>query len=159
MTPGKLHFVAFQPHEGGFVALLSVEGLVELQENPQHALARAARLYERSVRAMRCMIDDIQGLRSQHRLLPARIVWRLGDRVFRLRDDLAGLSMQIDGVYGHLARDLQVKRKWLEKVVTLRRYLPREDLIPPELNWGSCEKGTGRAAQRLAKGRALARDQ
>jgi len=70
-------------------------------------------------------------------------------------DALAELSLEIDDVYKHLVRDLGAKRKWLEKAIIFRRYLPTQDLIPQSLNWGRCEKGTRRVAERLRDGLPL----
>jgi hypothetical protein len=69
--------------------------------------------------------------------------------VFKLRDDLAELRVQLDDLYAHLTRDVGPKRKWLEKAVILRRYVNAEDIIPPSLNWGRCKDGTKRIAEQL----------
>lgn len=159
MTTGNLAFVSFKPDNGRFVALLPMEQLISSELDPEDLVKQAAPVYERSITKMRCLVAEIQSLRLDHKLLPARKVWQLGDAIFELRDNLQELSLQIDGLYDHLVRDLGVKRKWLEKVVILRRYLPRKDAIPESLNWGRCEKGTRRAAERLQKGLPLGESQ
>ena len=98
------------------------------------------------------MLTEIKNIRANKKPLPARFIWRLGNTIFQLVDDLQKDGFQLDGVYEHLSRDLVVKRKWLEKVIILRRYISKEDLIPETLNWGKCEKGTRKIAENIAKG-------
>lgn len=147
----KLAFVSFEPRDGQFVAFLSMEELISGERDPESVLQEATKLYGRSITKMRFLIAEIQGFRDNHKLLPARKIWQLGDAIFKLREGLQSLSLQLDGLYDHLVRDLGIKRKWLEKVVIFRRYLPEEDAIPESLNWGRCEKGTRRVAERLRK--------
>ena len=156
MTGSKLAFVSFQPGNSGFTAFMSMEELISSERDPEPELRKAIEVYECSITRMRCLVTEIQGLRANHKLLPARKVWQLGDAIFGLRNDLEKLSIQMNGLYNHLVRDLGVKRKWLEKVIIFRRYLPEEDVIPESLNWGRCEKGTRRVAERLRKGLSLA---
>jgi hypothetical protein len=62
---------------------------------------------------------------------------------------LGEAALEIEDLYAHLVRDVGAKRKWLEKAIILRRYVPREDMIPADLNWGRIEKGTRRAAEKI----------
>lgn len=145
-------FVAFEPKDGTFKAFVSMEALLSMEGEPDVTLSQAAKVYELATIDLRSIVSEIQSLRSTHKLTPAREIWRLGNRIFKLKDDLANLSLELDSFYEHLVRDLGVKRKWLEKVVIFRRYLPRESLVPKTLNWGRCEKGTKKAALRLRDG-------
>jgi hypothetical protein len=104
---------------------------------------------------MRIFIKEIQALRNNRKLLPAFKIWQLGNAIFELQHNLNKLFLQLDGLYDHLVRDLGVKRKWLEKVIIFRRYLPDENAIPQSLNWGRCEKGTRLVAEKLRKGLPL----
>ena len=150
MTTSTLGFVSFEPSRGTFRGFLSIHTALEGDSDPE-ALARdAAAVYQRLVGQMRSAVTEINALRSARRHIPARTVWQLGDLVFRLRGELAELGLELDGLYGHLTRDLGVKRKWLEKVVILRRYIDDLSVIPESLNWGRLEKGTARIAQGLA---------
>lgn len=134
------------------MAFLSIDGIISMESDPSSVLQNAADSYSRSIRTMRLLLAEIQAFRKNHTPTPARKIWQLGDTMFGLRDNLEHISLQIDGFYDHLVRDLGVKRKWLEKVVILRRYLVKEELIPSSLNWGRCEKGTRKVAERLLKG-------
>jgi hypothetical protein len=152
VTADKLAFVAFEPGDGQFVALLSIQGLLTGDKDPEAVLRTAAKVYERSILRMKSLVAEIQAHRARRKLVPARKIWHLGDAIFDLTGQLEELSLQMDRLYDHLVRDLGAKRKWLEKVIIFRRYLPDEALIPESLNWGRCEKGTRKAAERLRDG-------
>jgi len=152
MTLDKLSFVSLEPAKGRFRGSLSVEAVLASEGDPEAVLRKATSIYERCLDTIRPILAEIEAARSSPRLVSARAVWRVGDSVFQLRDELEALGLQLDGVYRHLCRDLGVKRKWLEKAIILRRYLPDVALIPQSLNWGRCEKGTRRVAQRLSQG-------
>jgi len=149
VSSDKLAFVSFDPTGDGFRASLSVEGLISMDREPVETLRRASEIYERSVAKMRGLVGEIKSVRTGPRPVPARKVWELGNEIFQLTSGLERLSVQLDGVYKHLVRDLDVKKKWLEKVVILRRYLPHRRAIPKSLCWGRCEKGTRRTAEKL----------
>jgi len=145
----KPAFISFEPKDSSFLAFLSMEGFFEYRENAERGLQKAAFIYEKHICTMLGIIDEMKSIRKSGRLTPARKIWELGDVIFNLTEQMAKLSFQIDGLYEHLVRDLRVKRKWLEKVVIFRRYLPIKKIIPPSLNWGKCEKGTRKAAEKL----------
>jgi len=152
VTADKLAFVAFEPRGGQIVALVSIEGLFSSDSDPETVLRKAAEVYERSITRMKSLVEEIQASRADRKVVPARKIWKLGDAIFDLTGQLEELSLQIDRLYDHLVRDLGAKRKWLEKVIIFRRYLPDKELIPSSLNWGRCEKGTRRVAERLRDG-------
>lgn len=145
-------FVSFEPRSGRFAGFLSMEAVIGSEADPEIMLREATEIYQGCVSRMRSLLVEIDTLRSNRVLIPARKIWQLGHVIFVLREELARLGLQLDGVYDHLTRDLGVKRKWLEKVVIFRRYIPEEGMIPESLNWGRCEKGTARMARRLSKG-------
>lgn len=151
MTKDRLAFVSFEPSNELFRAFLPMEELISGDDDLELRLKKAVQVYQRSIIKMRNLIQEIQNLRDNHKLLPARKVWHLGDDVFQLQHELSKLSLQLDGLYDHLIRDLGVKRKWLEKAIIFRRYLPDENAVPQSLNWGRCEKGTRKAAEKLRR--------
>ena len=155
MKSDKLISVSFEPRNGRFMAFLSMEGLLSLEGDPEPLLRKATHEYEQAVYQMRLLSEQIEKLRSDHNPIPARKVWEWGDAIFKLTHQLATLSLQLDQLYEHLGRDLGVRRKRLEKIVTLRRHLPQKELIPELLNWGRLEKGTRKAAERLRAGLPL----
>lgn len=153
MNGTNLASLTIEPNEQGeFTAFVSVHGLLALQDDPQSVLQEAAQLYQDQMDTMRLLIAEMHSYRIERRLVPARKMWKLGDAIFDLRDRLGRLSLELDDLYWHLVRDLNVKRKWLEKAIIFRRYLPCERMIPESLNWGRCEKGTRRIAERMRDG-------
>ncbi len=151
----QLLFVSFQPRGEGFTGLLPMEAALSVVDDPESVLRKAAAAYSRYIRRMRALVGEIESVRASRRPIPARMLWDLGDLIFRLTKTLAGLSLQVDDLYTHLVRDIGIPRKRLEKIVILRRYVPRKTLIPKDLNWGRCEKGTRAVAERLSKGLPL----
>jgi len=152
MTENVLSFVCFEPRDGQFRAFLTMEDIITGREDPEVLLNQVAELYEQAIKGMRSLVAEIQDMRTHRKLIPARKVWKVGDAIFQLGKDLEKFSLQVDGLYDHLVRDLGVKRKWLEKVVIFRRYLPEQEAIPDSLNWGRCEKGTRRIAEQIRGG-------
>ena len=144
-------FVSFEPIENGFRALLPLDTILSSIEDQQPILLAAAEAYTTSVGRMRSLVVTFTDCRQRRVPIPARKVWLLGEIVFDLINELKLLNLEIDGLYDHLVRDLSVKRKWLEKVIILRRYVPNVEIIPESLPWGRCEKGTKAVAKELAK--------
>jgi len=152
MRTRTLSFVSFEPYDGAFRAFLSIHTALGADPNPEDLAQDAAAIYQSFIEQMRSAIERINDLRRTHTPVPARRVWQLGDLVFRLKSELGELGLELDGVYEHLTRDLSVKRKWLEKVVILRRYVDEVSRIPERLNWGRVEKGTAKASRRINDG-------
>jgi hypothetical protein len=133
----------------GFVASMSIEGVLSGRDDPETALKAAASIYGTYISRMRFVMREIGEFRTSRTLLPARKVWQIGDSIFGLVRSLGEAALEIEDLYAHLVRDVGAKRKWLEKAIILRRYVPREDMIPADLNWGRIEKGTRRAAEKI----------
>jgi len=151
--------VSFIKSENDYIASVSMSEFLSSSVDLEPALKHASEVYKSSIEQMDSLIDDIQANRRKKVLLPARKIWKLGDSIFNLVNNLEVLGFQLDNLYEHLERDLNVKRKWLEKVIILRRYLPDIEIIPSSLNWGKCEKGTRRVAEiLLAEYRSYKRD-
>ena len=152
MMKNEPAFVSFKQNKGEYNAFIAMNGFFSSSDDLESLLNKAATLYGGYISKMLALADVINVFRSNRRPLPARKIWQLGDLIFKLVDELSRLSLQIDGIYDHLERDLNAKRKWLEKVIIFRRYIPEERMIPEHLNWGKCEKGTRRVAELIRKG-------
>lgn len=148
-------FVSIKPSSGGFRAYLAIEKALESGEKADELATRAADIYDKSIKEMILLVRTINACRESRKPVSSRIIWRLGDMVFSLRADLAEFGLQLDGVYEHLTRDLNVKTKWLEKVIILRRNIAEEESIPESLNWGRLEKGTSRKSKLIAVGKPI----
>jgi hypothetical protein len=153
MMKNEPAFVSFEKNQEEYNAFIAIDGFLLGNDDLESLLKRASTLYNRYLSKMLAQMSIINTFRTSRRPLPARKIWQLGDLIFGLVNELNGLSLQIDGIYDHLERDLKAKRKWLEKVIIFRRYIPEERMIPEHLNWGKCEKGTRRVAELIQKGR------
>lgn len=152
MNKDELVFVSFKKDQEKYIPYIPMQQLFSSDKDIETVLVEAAHLYEHSISEMQSVVAEINTFRNKHSLLPASKIWRLGNLIFDLVESLKKLSLQINGIYDHLVRDLNVKRKWLEKVIIFRRYIPDEHVIPESLNWGRCEKGTRRIAEGIQKG-------
>ncbi|MGB6681396.1 MAG: hypothetical protein WBF08_08775 [Candidatus Bathyarchaeia archaeon] len=152
MTTRELAFISFEQTDKKYKGFLAMEAALNNDREPEYLIQKAIEIYENSINDMTSHIDEINKCRNSRKHVSARQIWQVGDEIFKLKDDLENLGLQLDGVYDHLTRDLKVKQKWLEKVIILRRYLPEIGLIPETLNWGKLEKGTRRKTERLKLG-------
>ena len=152
MMKNEPTFVSFKKNKEEYSAFIAINGFFSSNDDLESLLNKASTLYSSYISKMLALINIITAFRTSRRPLPARKIWQLGDLIFKLVDELNQLSLQIDGIYDHLERDLNAKRKWLEKVIIFRRYIQEEGMIPEHLNWGKCEKGTRRVAERIQKG-------
>jgi len=155
MIENNPSFVSFEYRNGKLVGFLSSDFSVWIEKDPQRLLDKAIKIYGQSVDKLRENISRMQANRKLHKHTTAREVWQIGDSIFELKGKLETLGLQIDGLYDHLERDLAVKRKWLEKVIILRRYISSIDKIPKTLRWGRCEKGTRKKAIEINRGISL----
>lgn len=152
MKPKKLAFITIEPDKSKFIAYLSMDDSLLMEKDPAIISEIAVIIYKDTINNMASIIDNMKEYKKNRRPIPARVVWKFADYIFKLKLMLEAIELQINGLYGHIGRDLELKRKWLEKVVVFRRYLPKESLIPESLNWGKFEKGTRRKAERLRNG-------
>ena len=143
-------FVAFEPRQDGFIASVPMDQLGVLGDHPEGVLSRAGATYRESVQAMQSLLNEFDRFKVSRIAIPARKVWELGDAVFALVEALRKSSLELDGLYEHLERDLGVKRKRWEATITFRRHLPTKALVPESLRWRECEKNARGMAERLA---------
>ncbi len=142
-------FISFIKRNDTFQGSLRIDGLINLDEDPEEMCEKASQIYKSAIDQLEVMLKRRKSLLDNHEVIPARLVWSIGNEIFNLIDKLASQNLIIDDTYAHLVRDLGVKRKWLEKVVILRRYIPKMELIPEDFPWGKLEKGTKKKAQEL----------
>ena len=149
MIPKALRFISFSPGQKDFRGSLSLEAAFEAENDPQTLIRKSERVYKKYIGRMRHITEELKKKRANHISTPASEIWLLGNNIFTLKKELENFGLQVDGLYEHLVRDLNVKRKWLEKVVILRRYIPGKNLIPKASKWGMFEKGTAKKAKAL----------
>ena len=118
-----LSFVSFEPIDSDFQAQLSLESALQYDGDAPVLANRAADIYATHIAKMRHVCAHLSALRRERQRIPALLMWELGDVIFALRDELTSVGLEVDDVYAHLTRDLEVRRKWLEKVIIFRRYV------------------------------------
>lgn len=151
MKENQLSFVSFEPEKNSFRAFLSLDDFILNEQEHEKKFSKAEKIYGRSIKKMLAIVNEMNNYKQKHRRLPAQTVWELGDTIFELQNNLNGLSLQIDGLYHHLVRDLDLKRKWLEKVIIFRRYIKDKKILTKSMNWSKFEKGTKKVALDLCK--------
>lgn len=151
----NLLFVSFEKNENSFKALLPFEDFISLDQDYDVVTKKAISIYTNYIQNMQVIVSNLEKHRNDNKPIPARLIWDLGNEIFTLKEKLEKERLQIDDMYIHLIRDLLVNRKWLEKVITFRRYLPKKEVIPASLNWGKCEKGTRRKALEILDGKTI----
>lgn len=152
MTQTNTTFVSFEPKDGKFIAFMAMEMAIDLNTTAAEILNKASIIYSKSISTLQNQLKEINAARAAHKTIEALKIWSIGDLIFELKDSLEKLSLEVDGLYEHLVRDLGVKRKWLEKVVIFRRYISNSKRIPQSLTWGQCTNGTRKVAQKIENG-------
>lgn len=147
-----LTFVAFEPRVDGFIAAAPLEQLDNLGARPEAVLQAASAVYGRAVAEMRAQLSAMAELKAQRQPITAQKCWELGDAILALVGRLTDMSLEVDGLYDHLTRDLGMKSKRLRTAITFRRHLPDKELIPASLRWSHCERGARKVAENLSRG-------
>ena len=129
-----------------------MEQLDDLGARPELALQAASAVYSRAVAEMRAQLAAMAELKAQRQPVTAQKCWELGDAILALVGQLTDMSLEVDGLYEHLTRDLGMKPKRLRTAITFRRHLPGKELIPASLRWSHCERGARQVAETLRKG-------
>ena len=145
-------FVAFTQANGRHNCSIEIEAAFLAKRDLERLLMRASRVYAKHINSLISAIEAITEIRLRRKVIPLKRVWKIGDIIFNLVKELGDLDLELDDLYYHLVRDLNVKRKWLEKVIILRRYIDNDNVMPDSLSWGQFEKGTKRKAQQIKKG-------
>ena len=141
--------VALQPRGEAFVASIPLTQLELLGDRPDERLQVACDAYGRTVATIREVLSDIEQLKSKRTPIPARKMWELGNAVVNLGAELEENSMEMQGLNDHLVRDLGINAKRMGTIVTFRRHLPEQEMIPETLGWSQCEKQARKVAQDL----------
>ena len=149
MSLGANASVALEPRGEAFVASIPLAQLERLGNRPDEQLQVACDAYGRTVGIMREVLADIEQLKSSRTPIPARKMWELGDAVVNLGAELEENDMEMDGLNDHLVRDLGINAKRMGTIVTFRRHLPDQEMIPETLGWSQCEKKARHVAQEL----------
>ena len=83
----KLIFVSFNVKDGKFVGSLSLDAVFESKKDPEVILYKTTKVYEKSVQEMRSINRKIEAIRSTHQKIPAKMMWKLGNAIFKLKEN------------------------------------------------------------------------
>lgn len=139
-------FITFEPKDSSYISFFSVDQIINSDIKPEKLSLQAQAIYKTHIEKMKAVIVEMETLRLKRFPRQAKSMWSLGDIVVDLVNKLSSINLEIDDLYAHLTRDLKVNRKWLEKVVIIRRYIENVAVIPKDFPWSKCEKGTKKAA-------------
>ncbi len=151
---GDHAIVALEPRGEGFVASIPLTQLERLGDRPDERLKVACDSYGRTMAVMREVLADIEQLKGRRIPIPARKMWELGDAVVNLGTELEDNFMELDSLNDHLVRDLGINAKRMGTIVTFRRHLPDQEVIPETLGWSQCEKQARKVAEELKSAQA-----
>jgi len=151
MSSNNEIFVSFKPQNDHFVGFVSIEVASNNVLDPENLVKHCTKIYNQSIAKMRQKFDEINSYKNINKPIPARKVWELGNLIFKMQNRFQNENVSLDGVYDHLERDLNVRRKWLVKVIILRRYIPNSTIIPISTSWGYFDKSTRKKALELTK--------
>ena len=144
-----LILVSFEPDDRGFLAHIPLDSLVLMDGDSEVLLQKASSRYSKTVQMMRKRLEEMEDMRRNREIIPARKVWEFGESIFSLKKEMERMSFCVNGLYDHLTRELGVKKMWLEKVVIFRRHIPEKKSIPPSLPWGRCSSSPRKAAKAI----------
>lgn len=147
--------VSFHPDKGKFVAHVPLKSSILMESDSERLLAKAGSRYLKSIQSMREQLKEMDDIKRNRDVIPARKIWELGDSVFSLVKNMERMSFHINGLYDHLTRDLEIKRMWLQKVVIFRRYIPNRKSIPASVPWGKCSASPRKTAKAILEGEKL----
>lgn len=138
-------FIQFKPDVNTYKAFITLEA-INGKTNPEILIKKAIFIYSKNIKNLRKIYIKMQEDRKQKKPIYAQDMWEIGNIVYRLKKELELLSLEIDGMYDHLTRDLGAKKKWLEKAIIFRRYIKDKNKILKPLRWGKFEKSTKKKA-------------
>jgi hypothetical protein len=141
--------IKFLPWEDGFTAAIRLRDVFEAPESLQHMLDSLAACYEMRIRNMRLILEANRRRKRRGQPVLATSIWGLGNRIFLLMRDMKYAFVEVEDLYGHLERDLGLSRNAISRIVTLRRYVPRLDMLPPDLKWDTIAPSPKRFAAGL----------
>ena len=107
----QLTFISFETTQQGIKASLSMQGMIDIDGDLEIVVNRAVDIYKDSLSEMKNLLQEREKFQEVRKRIPARLIWQIGDAVFRLNDNLSKNNFQIDNTYHHLVRDLGVNRK------------------------------------------------
>lgn len=139
--------------EPKFMGSVSLQDFMEngtRRNNLSSQTKKAVAKYEKFIQGCKIIIDKIKKGDSINQA-PLKDMWSLGNKIRSFINSLKKDGFYLNGLYEHLARDLQVNRNLLEKVVVFRSYFLNRSLIPNNMVWREIRDAPRKNAEKLKK--------
>lgn len=138
--------LTFEPREDAYIASLSLRDLHSAPHDIDRRLNEAAYVYSDAIEKMRTILEENERLRKENRVVPAVLMWDLGNTIFELLDTVSSRGFEVEDLYTHLVRDLGVSKSTLKRVISARRHIPNRKMLAPDISWGSLKDAPKRYA-------------
>jgi hypothetical protein len=136
MTDDKEIGIIFQKTQIGIVPSLALDDLNKTSKDVNTLLEEAVKIYNYATSCMKIILNENRKLRKENKKVPARLMWDLGDSIFKMVNDLKEKDLILENLYENLTRDINTSPSTIKRVIALRRCIEDRDLIPEDLNWG-----------------------
>lgn len=153
MTYRKIIGIIFYPKLNSFQASITITDMNSIPVDINHLLKDVANIYSNFILKMRSILELNKKRRKENKIILASSMWRLGDLIIKLVNELKGLNFETENLYGHLIRDLNVKTTTIKQSIIFRRYMPKREFIPEDLKWSDVRNHPRRYALKLINGR------
>jgi len=144
--------ITFQPKDNGeFITTLSLQDLASAPEDIDKVLKWASETYRTFTQTMIASFKENKSTVRHGQKIPAVTFWDLGDAIFKLLENLSSRGLEFHNLYAHLKRDLKVSKSTIKRVIALRRYIPDKEMLPSDVDWGSCKDAPKKFASELLR--------
>lgn len=145
-------FITFEVIEGSFKGYITLDDAIKKNIDHKKVINDSVNIYSFYIKKMRSVLKNLKDKKKSEGYINSLIVWRLGDLIFKLTDDLKKNGFILDRIYEHLSRDLNKHPKWIQHTVSFRRYIPDKSVIPENQKWGNLSRAIKRNSLKLLRG-------
>jgi len=153
MTDKKKIGIIFYPKSNSFQASISITDVNNISVDINNLLKDANSIYCNVILKMRSILELNKKRRKENKIIQASSMWGFGDLIIKLVDELKVINFEIENLYGHLIRDLNVKTTTIKQSIIFRRYIPSREYVPEDLKWSDVRDHPRRYALKLIDGK------
>jgi hypothetical protein len=117
------------------LASISFTDFEALNKDLKIRLDKAGKVYERHLKKMKGLLKTRDNLKLKNKIITARFMWRIGNEIFLVLEELNNNGFIVDDLYENLTRDLNVSKTTIKRLISLRRYFNDINELPPRLGW------------------------
>lgn len=143
-------FISFEPSGLKFDGFLSITAIND-KVNTEKLASNASRIYQKGIQLLKLILNKINIDKIENKSAHAKYMWQFGDTVYKIKNHLGVLGLEVDDMYAHITRDVVVKKRWLQKVIIFRRYISDGSIIPKNSRWTYFEENTKKKAISLSE--------